>query len=76
MDSALVEMLADKVELLIERHAAARAENQSLKEKLQAQETELDRLRREMDQIQADKGEARSRLEALLERIELEVDRD
>lgn len=73
MDSALVEMLADKVELLIERHAAAKAENQSLKEKFEAQEAELDRLRREMDQIQADKGEARSRLEALLERIESEV---
>ena len=73
MDSAFVEMLADKVELLIERHSAANAENQSLKEKLEAQEAELDRLRREMDQIQTDKSQARSRLEALLERIELEV---
>lgn len=76
MDSALVEMLADKVELLIERHAEARAENKSLKEKFEVQEAELERLRREMDQMQADKGQARSRLEALLERIESEVGRN
>lgn len=73
MEQSLFETLVRKLEALLQRLRDLKEENRSLRQALQEKESLLERLTADYEAAETARSEGRTRLEALLKRIEEEL---
>ena len=73
MEQSLFETLSRKLEALLQQSRSLKEENSSLRQALQEKESLLDRMTADYEAAEAARTEGRTRLEALLKRIEEEL---
>jgi len=73
LEQSLFETLVRKLEALLQRLRDLKEENRSLRQALQEKESLLERLTADYEAAETARSEGRTRLEALLKRIEEEL---
>ena len=73
MEQSLFETLGRKMETLLQQLRSLKEENSSLRQALQEKESLLERVTADFEAAETARSEGRTRLEALLKRIEEEL---
>lgn len=70
MDNQLLERLAAKVDLLLDRLTSLETENEALKQAAADKDRELNRIQAEVNQLRADRATARDKLELVIGKLD------